>query len=176
MLLLVPCSPGVRRSVLQRASTRYWNQPEKGVTSRNKRTYLGVSFCLWVPHPFLWFERDTKRRPEHHASTIGDHCPLQQPQTHFIWPQMLLGNHPKSGWYTQMMSAIPDENASPFSSRLVMENHSPPEKNFARSLLQCPRLEEFFAHKYWHDQERAGSAHPLFTRDICWVGFQRITQ
>ncbi|CAJ1429930.1 unnamed protein product [Effrenium voratum] len=35
---------------------------------------------------------------------------------------------------------------------LVMENHSPPEKNFARSLLQCPRLEEFFAHKYWHDQ------------------------
>ena len=32
---------------------------------------------------------------------------------------------------------------------LVMENHCPPVKLFANSILKCPRIRRFFAHKYW---------------------------
>ncbi|CAE7661679.1 IQUB [Symbiodinium pilosum] len=38
--------------------------------------------------------------------------------------------------------------------RLSMSNHVPPVDKFAQSLLQCPKIEIFYAHKYWND-------HPL---------------
>jgi len=40
----------------------------------------------------------------------------------------------------------------PGLTELVMENHTPPVRNFARSLIQCPKIEEFFCHKFWHEE------------------------
>jgi len=36
--------------------------------------------------------------------------------------------------------------------KLVLQNHTPPVKNFGQSLIKCPKIEEFFAHKYWHEE------------------------
>lgn len=35
---------------------------------------------------------------------------------------------------------------------LIMENHTPPVKLFASSLVHCPKIRRFFAHKYWADE------------------------
>lgn len=35
---------------------------------------------------------------------------------------------------------------------LIMENHTPPVKLFASSLVQCPKIQRFFAHKYWAEE------------------------
>lgn len=37
--------------------------------------------------------------------------------------------------------------------KLLLQNHTPPAKNFGKSLIKCPRIEEFFAHKYWHEEK-----------------------
>lgn len=36
--------------------------------------------------------------------------------------------------------------------KLLLENHTPPVKNFGKSLIKCLKSEEFFAHKYWHEE------------------------
>ena len=35
---------------------------------------------------------------------------------------------------------------------LIMENHTPPVKLFAQSIIQCPKIRRFFSHKYWAEQ------------------------
>ena len=35
---------------------------------------------------------------------------------------------------------------------LIMENHVPPAKNFAASVVQCPKIRRFFAHKLWAEE------------------------
>jgi len=43
--------------------------------------------------------------------------------------------------------------ALPSLKDFSMQNHSPPIGNFAQSLVQCPNVETFFAHKYWHNRQ-----------------------
>ena len=31
--------------------------------------------------------------------------------------------------------------------------HTPPVQKFAESLVKCPKIEKFFAHKYWPEQK-----------------------
>jgi len=33
---------------------------------------------------------------------------------------------------------------------LDMQNHTPPVKNFQRALINCPRIETYFSHKFWN--------------------------
>ena len=35
---------------------------------------------------------------------------------------------------------------------LEFQNHEPPVKNFAQALINCPRIETYFSHKYWNKQ------------------------
>jgi len=35
---------------------------------------------------------------------------------------------------------------------LIMENHTPPEKEFGQALIKSPKIESFFAHKYYHER------------------------
>jgi len=35
---------------------------------------------------------------------------------------------------------------------LEMQNHTPPVKNFGRALVNCPRIETYFSHKYWNNE------------------------
>jgi len=34
---------------------------------------------------------------------------------------------------------------------LIMENHTPPSASFGECLKRSPKIERFFAHKYWHE-------------------------
>eukprot|EP00494_Astrolonche_serrata_P026954 UN27217 len=37
----------------------------------------------------------------------------------------------------------------PTLTTLMMQNHSPPPKKFAESIINCPNIETYASHKYW---------------------------
>ena len=47
-----------------------------------------------------------------------------------------------------------------------MENHEPPVENFARAMVNCPRIKTFYAHKYWHNDKLPGLYLPNCSRFI----------
>jgi len=99
--------------------------------------------------------------PPFDFSKFSEHLAEYLPKCEFfhVWDMPICNFRIESNSIKQLLIVCPqlhDEEWELNCPNLVhfdMQNHTPPVKNFQRALINSPRIETFYSHKYWHTDD-----------------------